>query len=529
MGLGGVVVASAGTFHFWDRSRGSPKQIAGNLNAIDSRTLFDICIIGSGPAGAVLGQELIEHGFRTVILESGEDLSGDSFDARIRELEVYRNSGELQYPVASTRVRGLGGTSNVWTGRCVRLHPLDFDKNTYTPRGAAWPVTYAELEPYYERAEKTLRVRGGAPSKYYPPRRTALLASDVDISGLQSMMREVGVEVEDSATSTVSSRGQLLSLIGVGKQREGPLRVARDVLPDFSASTQAILVTGVTVTKLVPDQRARIVGAEVHNLDGDVRIVRARVYVVACGAIESARLLLLSTSKEFPNGIGNGHDLVGRFFMEHPNINFSGKLRRRLNTRMPSYELARSYQFYKEFKREGLGSVLFVFSHRMRQAELRIGATVEMRPSDSNRVTLASDARDYFRNPAANLSLSFTEHDRRTLDRARSLIRKIYADLGAEEIQEAKISWSHHHMGTCRMGDDPTTSIVDRNLRVHDSPNLYVAGSAAFVTSGASQPTLTLTALSHRLGDHLIARLEKNDFRTTELRELKIGRRLLVA
>ena len=239
-------------------------------------------------------------------------------------------------------------------------------------------------------------------------------------------------------------------------------------------------------------------------------IIRAKIYVVACGGIESARLLLLSTSQEFPNGIGNGHDLVGRFLMEHPNINFSGKIRRTPDTQPRTYSLTRSHQFYEEFKREGFGSVLLVFSHRRRQAELRISASVEMHPSASNRVTLSADTKDYFRNPAANLALSFTEHDSKTLDHARSLIRKIYGDLGAEEVEEAKISWSHHHMGTCRMGENPHTSVVDRNLRVQESPNLYVAGSAAFVTSGASQPTLTLTAMSHRLAEHLTATL-KND------------------
>lgn len=512
-----MVAASAGTFHFWDRSRGIPKPLARSLSAVESSGSFDVCIIGSGPAGAVLAQELVQKGFRTVILESGQDPNTGPVDARIQQLEVYRNSGNVEYPVASTRVRGLGGTSSVWTGRCERLHPLDFEKNLYTPGGAAWPATYAELEPYYERAEKTLRVRGGVPSKYHPPRSNPIqLPSDLDLSGLKALMSEADVVVEESYTSIGFSHSEKWRLLPVGKEKKGPIRVAHDLLPGLSASPHTALVAGVTVTRLIPDARGRIVGVETRSLDGNVKIIQARVYVVACGAIESARLLLLSTSKEFPNGIGNNHDLVGRFFMEHPNVTFSGKIRPRPNTRTSSYELGRSHQFYDEFKRQGLGSVLLVFGHQLGRAELRIGATVEMLPSASNRVTLAPDLKDLFGNRAANVSLTFTEQDLKTLDRARSLIRKIYAAVGAENVEEAEISWSHHHMGTCRMGDNPKTSVVDGNLRVHESPNLYVAGSAAFVTGGASQPTVTLTALSHRLGDHLAARLEKNDFKTLE-------------
>ncbi len=99
------------------------------------------------------------------------------------------------------------------------------------------------------------------------------------------------------------------------------------------------------------------------------------------------------------------------------------------------------------------------------------------------------------------------------MNEARSLIRRIYRDLKATNIVESNLTWAHHHMGTCRMGNDPRTSVISRDLRVHDSPNLYVAGSASFVTGGAARPTLALTALSHRLAEHLTHRLEVGDLR----------------
>ena len=202
------------------------------------------------------------------------------------------------------------------------------------------------------------------------------------------------------------------------------------------------------------------------------------------------------------------------------------------NTLSPAYELGRSHQFYDAFKRKGYGSVLLVASQswvfrddlkkwspeaikekvgailgRMRKGELRIGATVEMKPSDENRVYLSRDLQDSFGNRAAELSMRYSQEDLNTFEQVRMLIRKIYGDLDAKALSESGISWSHHHMGTCRMGENPRTSVVNRDLRVHDTENLYVAGSAVFVTGGASHPTLAITALSHRLADHLTAGL----------------------
>jgi choline dehydrogenase-like flavoprotein len=137
--------------------------------------------------------------------------------------------------------------------------------------------------------------------------------------------------------------------------------------------------------------------------------------------------------------------------------------------------------------------------------------TLEMRPIDDNRVTLADQARDVFGNPMAHLIMNFTEEDRRLLDRSRELVLSCFAKLGATDIEEIEQTWSRHHIGTCRMGEDPKTSVVDRDLRVHSSPNLFVCGAETFVTGAAVQPVLTITALAHRLADHLTALFEKRD------------------
>jgi choline dehydrogenase-like flavoprotein len=194
--------------------------------------------------------------------------------------------------------------------------------------------------------------------------------------------------------------------------------------------------------------------------------------------------------------------------MDHLKIGFRGHV--------PGRQLAgsgRSEQFYEDFKHRGLGSVILGFAVEAggRRPALRISADIETRPSPDNRVTLAPDLVDDLGDPGLDLSVNLDARDLRTLDATRELIRRIYADLGAEAVTElppehGRVGWLSHHMGTCRMGDDPETSVVDRHLRVHESPNLYVLGSAVFVTGGAANPTLTIVALAHRLADHLCGR-----------------------
>ena len=487
---------------------------------VDYPDEFEVCIIGSGIAGTVLGRDLVSHGVKTAVLESGTGIMRWLLDGRMKRLAAYTVSGDIGYPTERTKARLLGGNSNFWTGRCERYHPSDLQNHPYTPPGNPWPLTYEELVPHYERAERTLRVRGGEPSAHAAPRRNRYpIAPRTDISGLQAMFARVGVTLDDSPTATPAKALRFF-------------RVQKEILPAFTASRHATLLTNLTVTRLEADGQGRIVGAQARSLEGKAVVIRARVYVVACGGIETPRLLLLSRSPEFPNGIGNRYGRVGRGFNEHPGVNFYARIRHQRETLVPRHKIARSHQFYDQFRKEGLGSVLpvviqsWVFPHHLIRPKLSdlpkslasllgrtvrptlyIGATIEMLPDDDNRVTLSGRAADMFGSPLAELSFSYTDQDRRTLARTRELILDIYRRLDAAEISEAEVTWSRHHIGTCRMGSDPKSSVTDPTLRVHDSPNLYLCGSETFPTGAAVPPVLTIVALAHRLSDHLAARL----------------------
>ena len=532
--LAGMAGMLAGAFphtsigHDADQTPASVRP-SGRFGDIDSNTIFDVCIIGSGFAGAILGESLVRQGIKTVILESGPDPRGKSIDPRFQQLDAFRSSGPIDYPVASTRFRGVGGTSWLWGGFCTRLYPIDFEKNSYTPAGISWPIMYADLEPYYDFAEKSLRVRGGKQSEYDPPRKNDFsLPADRKILPLESLLRKVGIVISDVPFSTPLTRES-----SILNGHYGPfLRMTETHLPSFQASSHGALITEVTVSRLLVDEQGRVFGAEIKNLDRHVKVLRARAYVVACGGLESPRLLLLSRAPRFPDGIGNNYGWVGRCFMEHRKTLFTGQVNVGWNSFSFFQITGFSYQFYKKFKQRGLGGMRLRFrldglarwkeiydgnlgklGDRILSRPLEISFGAEMKPSPENRVTLDKQAKDYFGNPASNLFLKESDEDVNTTNQGKEIVRDIYRRLGSQQVQILPGNmWGHHHMGTCRMGNYPRTSVVDRNLQVHGTNNLFVAGSAVFVTSGSANPTLTLSALSLRLADYLCGQLRRGAF-----------------
>jgi choline dehydrogenase-like flavoprotein len=190
--------------------------------------------------------------------------------------------------------------------------------------------------------------------------------------------------------------------------------------------------------------------------------VRARLFVVACGGIETPRLLLLSRSDAFPNGIGNDYDRVGRGFNEHPSTNFYAKISHSKDTVLPRHRIGRIHQYYETLRPQGLGSIdvsviqSWMFPHhllppaelafeafrtlsRIRRPTLYMGPNIEMRPVDENRVTLSKSMRDMFGNPAAHLHLDLTEDDRRTFEGAEAIVRGIFDRLGATSIRKPPV------------------------------------------------------------------------------------------
>jgi choline dehydrogenase-like flavoprotein len=356
---------------------------------------------------------------------------------------------------------------------------VDFLANSYSPGGKPWPVSYGDLEPYFTKAERELHVHW----------------SGDGIAAFGEFLAKAGYVIEKTPLS----------------EWEGePIRIAKSHLPGFTRSRVGKLINNARVTKIVSGKNGAITSFHVFGFDGVRKEIQARFYVLACGGIETPRILLLSRSREYPNGIGNEYDHVGRYFMEHMQVAGEGRVDLQARPYHGPYVEAISWQFHEDFKSRGHGGVVVEFqSPREDTPTMGISPIMEMEPSGRNRVALDEKLKDSFDNPKAKVVLKLSEKDIKTIETAQSLMRQIFSSLGIKSVEiSQKVDWLHHHMGTCRMASDPREGVVDANLKVHGTENLYVAGSASFVTSSAAPPTLSIVALSLRLADHLIRKLQ---------------------
>lgn len=484
----GSAVASGLLYKEWVVQKSIEHASLSNYNPGDN---YDVCIIGTGPAGCTLANNLSNAGQNVLMLESGSTLDDLETLQSNPKLDKYTTSGGLEYYIHGTRFRALGGTSNIWSGRCPRLLPTDFSENPLAPN-RKWPISYNDLQKFYSDAEKSLSVTGGKLSKYHAPRENDLPDSSRDISQLSSLLKPIGIEVDPPPLS--SSRLLWLD--------RGPVRFYRDSIPSLSERGNVKIVTQATATSLHHDQSGGIVGVLAQSLDGTETVLKAKRFVIACGAIETIRLLQLSKSDLFPHGIGNHSGILGSYFMEHPWKAYTAEVP--LDTEFEGRVLGRTYQFSNQLKSEGLGGALLGF-YTKPPNKIKIALGIEMAPDFENKISLNSENNDAFGNPGANIDLNFAPLDNKLWQAGEDIIHSIFAKLNSGEIRKRdSIKWSHHHMGGTRMGKTEKDGVVDKNLKIFKTKNLYVASSSVFVTCGAANPTLTITALAHKLSEHLV-------------------------
>ncbi len=452
---------------------------------------FDVCVIGSGFAGTHLALRAAGRGLTTVIVEAGSRFGG-SGNADLQAAFQYDNSGEVAYPVNATRRIGVGGTSGIWTGRVNRLRPTDFRVRSEFGMSVDWPIGHDELEPYFCQAERELSATGYDPVPGAEPPRSC----DYPFAKAGSYRPPVA-----------SFEGEALKFFSVPQSKAGgtggPVRLAQAEIPRFLELPGANLLADRQVTEIVTLDGRTIDHVVVRTAGGSESRLRAESYVVAAGAVEIPRLLLRSGSRWFPHGLGNNHDLVGRFFVEHPTLMWSFQAKSVAD--LPR-GVHRTYSLNDRFRAEGLNACHFQFVvHRSDKVVWKLQPEMEAR--GENRVSLSASKRDMFGDPVPDLSLTTSELDRRTVDRGTRLLEHQARHLGAEpsRIREMR-KWRAHPAGTCRMAHEETGGVVDENLKVFGLDNLFLSGSAVFPTSGTSNPTLTVVALTLRLADHLLAK-----------------------
>ncbi|PYO35962.1 MAG: GMC family oxidoreductase, partial [Candidatus Rokuibacteriota bacterium] len=303
-------------------------------------------------------------------------------------------------------------------------------------------------------------------------------------------------------------------------------------VPEAEATGKARVLTEATVLRLELDRSGQVNAAVYAGPDKLEQRVTARVFVVAAGAVETARLLLLSSSRAFPDGLANRSGLVGKFFMSHPSVDWTGRASEKVHPYRIGFSTAISQQFAVQPDRATRGAYFLEFLNSagptpddiavasgrwgdaLRQQvheefgrRLGIRIYCEQLPERVNAVSLNPKVRDYFDNPVPHLHCSLGSYERKALDEAKAIVGKIFAAMGLTDIRSGGLTFAGHQIGTHRMGTDPHTSVVDVDLGAHDVPNLYLVGSGCFVTASASPPTLTIAALAIRASEHIAARL----------------------
>jgi len=477
----------------------------------------DLAIVGGGPAGISLALALAESGQKLLLLEAG----GLGFDASAQKLYQGSESGVAYPALDGGRLRYLGGSTNHWGGWCRPLDEIDFESRPGLPY-SGWPFSRRELVPYFARAQALV---------------------------------EAGPWIYDGADEAMSENGPMLSLGPGGvytswfqfsKTRDGVLPTHfgdryRDDLKK-AANVTPLLNANVMGIRLSRDA-LKVDHLEVATLSGNRLTVRPRFTVLAAGAMENARLLLASNDV-MTAGVGNGNDLVGRFFADHPIprdvatlVLFDGRMASYYtnNMTLPNGAVLRAALSPRaEFLRRSnvAGSLTTVENEAKldpfataavvttaqalgvdasRAKAFSLGCGMELAPDPDRRLTL-DHARDALGMPRLSLAMTISDDDflhfRETLaELGRQLLaaRSGMIHLSYSRRQEwmAAMDWGNHHLGTTRMSEDPKRGVVDADGRVHGLANLYAAGSSVFPTYGSSNPTLNLVALTLRLADHL--------------------------
>ncbi len=512
----------------------------------------DVCIVGAGPSGLTLAFELAKADKRVCVLESG----GIDVEPDIQKLSRAESIGEPYLPLNhnGTRVRAFGGTSRHWESngpfRGRSLDPIDFEARDEIPH-SGWPITFDEVAPYYRTA-----------ASYCD------LASDDFEPKTWHTQDELGHDFPDDTLRLAP-----FQLVDTDWSRH--LAAVRDH-PNID------LILHATATGFDSAQDVeRIDSITVEAGDNHQFVVRPGIVVLATHALENARLLLLG-NQQHPDGFGNEHDLVGRYFQDHTAVQAAVFRPTQELMRSPKLNVFGTHPVPDEkiricsmlglspevVRREGLlNPAFFVFpttaalSSNTFQSVRTLGRTLKFRPrppsmaahianlaghpmtvmrsalelagrahhpdrflllamneqapNPMSRVTLGN-RRDRFGRRELSLDWRLTELDHWSMRRSVELIDESFRRLGWGRLEElygdskpGRQMWGQfHQLGTTRMSTDPRRGVVDTNSAVHGMDNLYCAGGSVFTGGGYANPTLTMVALSARLADHLIHRLD---------------------
>ena len=510
-----------------------------------------VVIVGSGAGGGTLGNELAQKGIKVVMLEAGPQQSIDSFVnnewqsfVQLAWLDKRTTSGTWRvardFPNLPAWIcKTVGGTTTHWAGASLRLQEHEFKARTIYGgiAGASlldWPLTLAELEPYYAKAEDKMGVTrtNGIPG----------LPGNNNFKVFYTGAKRLGYQEVHTGHMAINSQPradrpgcQQIGFCFQGCKSSAKWSTLYTEIPAALATGNLELRPECMVLQVQHDDSGKVTGVLYADKDGNHQLQKARLVCVAGNTIESPRLLLNSASAKYPDGLANSSGQVGRNYMRHmtgsvyaafdrPVHMFRGTTMAGVIQDEAVNDAARGFVGGYEMETLSLGVPFMAafldpgawgrdFTRKMDNYPNMAGMWLvgEDMPQATNRVTLHATEKDKFGLPIPNVH--FDDHPNDIAMRSHAFRQggSVYHAAGAREVYETPPYPSTHNLGTNRMSEKPGDGVVNKHGQTHDIKNLFISDGSQFTTGGAENPTLTIVTLAIRQADYIADQMARKE------------------
>lgn len=503
-----------------------------------------IVVVGSGASGGTLADKLTAAGKRVVLLEAGERIEPAQWHqedlaafAQLSWLDPRVASGSyLAAKVAPSMpawiVKAVGGSTLHWNALAYRAQPHEFRaRSLYGDVSDTsltdWPLAFEDIEPYYSEAELRMGVSGTHDMPVHPPSNLYKV--------LHGAAARCGYEQVSNANIAINAQArdgrpgcQQMGFCNQGCKINAKWSTLASEIPRAEATGLLDLRSGCQATRVEVDKRGHAAAVIYRDSEGTLRRQRTRWVFLACNAIETARLMLLSSSSAFPDGLGNTHGHVGRHYMRHVNALAFARMPEPVNMHRGIVTPGTIFDEARHDPKRGfVGGYLMEavamapislamlvgggqwgedFAHFMANYDHLAGILMngEELPRADNRITLDATQRDRFDLPVANVHVDEHAQCDTMREHFRERSTALLESLGGDSLNFSVPPSATHNLGTARMSAQSVDGVTDLFGRSHEVPNLFVGDGSLFPTSTAENPTLTIVALALRQADYFL-------------------------
>ncbi len=530
---------------------------------------YDVVVVGSGAGGGMAAWNLTRKGAKVLMLEAGARFDPATFwshvkpwEARERRRRGERSPAFESLPLRESpyetpegqsfllrRVWGVGGKTNIWGRVSLRYGDLNFSEPAVDGWEIPWPLKYSDIAPYYDRVERLIGVCGGEDASDFLPGSPHHLPPPKLRCGevlLRMGARKAGYTVVPGRRAVLTkdyngrAKCHFCGACGRGCDIGAFFNSPDYLLADAFATGNLTLRENAIVSHILAGDDGRASGVRYfERLTGAERTVPAQRVVLAASAVDSTRILLNSKSPAYPNGLGNGADVIGRYLCEQFRFHvqaFAPQLYGRPATNddgisgghiyIPRFERPDQKRDYMrgfgiqlwgigcgsngQFARRmpGFGADLKKEVRKRYPALIQLHPYGEVLPYRHNRISVEGTHPDRFGVPTIRIDYRLGENEAKMIPRMYDVVEDILHAMKAEPLPYKRgaldeLGAAIHEHGTCRMGDDPRRSALNGYMQMHEVPNVFVTDGSAFPTPTEKNPTLTLLALTWRATDYM--------------------------